>query len=165
MAPDLSLEGGAVQRAWLEDFLKNPNTLRPALIRRMPKFNLSAAEIKLLSDHILSAYQAPGIDSKSLDPHVLNQEAAARGKQLFYSKYGCQSCHIADYKTDKGYVGPALAGVGNRLTTGWIYRWLQDPEAVRPGTIMPNFNMKSDEARDLTAFLTTLKAKQSGGAK
>ena len=41
MAPDLSKEGSAVQRAWLEDFLYNPNTLRPALIRRMPKFNLT----------------------------------------------------------------------------------------------------------------------------
>jgi len=165
MAPDLSFEGSAVQPVWLEDFLKNPNTLRPALIRRMPKFNLTPAEIKLLSDRILSAYQAPGIDSQSLAPHVLNQDAVARGKQLFYSKYGCQSCHIADYKTDKGYVGPALAGVGSRLTAGWIYRWLQDPETIRPGTIMPNFNMKGDDARDLTAFLTTLKAKPNGAAK
>jgi mono/diheme cytochrome c family protein len=165
MAPDLSLEGSAVQRAWLEEFLRNPNTLRPALIRRMPKFNLTAAEIKILSDHILSAYQSPGVNSQSVDPHVLNQDAAARGKQLFYSKYGCQSCHIADYKTDKGYVGPELAAVGNRLTAGWIYRWLQDPEAVRPGTMMPNFNLKADEARDLTAFLTTLKAKQNGGGR
>ena len=41
MAPDLTWEGSAVQRVWLEEFLKDPNTLRPALIRRMPKFNLS----------------------------------------------------------------------------------------------------------------------------
>ncbi len=165
MAPDLSLEGSAVQRVWLEDFMKDPNTLRPALIRRMPKFNLTPAEIKTLSDYILSAYQAPGIDSGILNPHALNTDAASRGKQLFYSKYGCQSCHIADYKTDKGYVGPALAGVGNRLTAGWIYRWLQDPEAVRPGTLMPNFNLKEDEALDLAAFLMTLKAKQNGSGK
>ncbi|HEX7960982.1 MAG TPA: c-type cytochrome, partial [Terriglobales bacterium] len=165
MAPDLSLEGSAVQQAWLEDFLNNPNTLRPALIRRMPKFNLHPAEIKTLSDYILSAYQAAGIDSQVIDPHALNADAAARGKQLFYSKYGCQSCHIVDYKTDKGYIGPALASVGNRLTPPWMYRWLLDPKALRPGTMMPNLKIKDDEARDLTAFLTTLKTKQSGGAK
>ena len=44
MAPDLTWEGSAVQRPWLDDFLKNPNTLRPTLIRRMPKFNLSDSE-------------------------------------------------------------------------------------------------------------------------
>ena len=31
MAPDLTWEGSAVQRPWLISFLKNPNTLRPAL--------------------------------------------------------------------------------------------------------------------------------------
>ena len=165
MAPDLTWEGSAVQRAWLEDFLKNPNTLRPALIRRMPKFNLSPAEIKTLSDYIISAYAAPGLDSQALDPHLLDAAAAGRGKQLFYSKYGCQSCHIVDYKNDKGYVGPALASVGNRLTSVWIYKWLKDPGALRPGTLMPNLNLKDDDARDLTAFLITLKARQAGGGK
>jgi mono/diheme cytochrome c family protein len=165
MAPDLSWEGSAVQRSWLEEFMRNPNTLRPALIRRMPKFNLTPGEVKTISDYLLSAHQAPGIDSGLVDPHVLGTDAAARGKQLFYSKYGCQSCHIADYKNDKGYVGPALASVGNRLTPGWMYQWLKDPGALRPGTMMPNFNLKDDEARDLTAFLTTLKAKQNGASK
>ncbi|MGE5322142.1 MAG: c-type cytochrome [Actinomycetota bacterium] len=163
MAPDLSREGSAVQRPWLQQFLKNPNTLRPALIRRMPRFNLSEGEINTISDYILAAYQAPGMDSHTLDLSALNTAAAARGKQLFYSKYGCNSCHIADYKTDKGYVGPALASVGNRLTPVWMYEWLKDPDALRPGTIMPNFDLKDNEARDLTAFLTTLKAKQGGG--
>ncbi len=163
MAPDLAWEGSSVQRAWLEDFLKNPNTLRPALIRRMPKFNLSPSEIKTLTDYILSAYQSPGVDSQTLDTHALNADAAVRGKQLFYTKYGCQSCHIADYKNDKGYVGPALASVGNRLTPAWTYKWLKDPNALRPATLMPNFSLKDDEARDLTAFLMTLKAKQGGG--
>lgn len=165
MAPDLTLEGSSVQRAWLEEFMKNPNTLRPALIRRMPKFNLRSAEIKTLSDYILAAYQAPGFDSQALDVHSLNTDAAARGKQLFYSKYACQSCHIADYKNDKGYVGPALANVGNRLTPVWMYKWLKDPNALRPGTMMPKLSLKDDEARDLTAFLMGLKTKPAGGAK
>ena len=165
MAPDLTREGSSVQRAWLEEFMKNPNTLRPALIRRMPKFNLSPAEIKAISDYILSAYQAPGFDEQALDVHALNADAAGRGKQLFYSKYACQSCHIADYKNDKGYVGPALASVGNRLMPVWMYKWLKDPNGLRSGTLMPNLNLKDDEARDLTAFLMTLKAKPAGGAK
>ncbi len=163
MAPDLTWEGSSVQRAWLEEFLKNPNTLRPALIRRMPKFNLSAGEIKTIADYISAAYQSPGFDSQTLDTHSLNADSAARGKQLFYSKYGCQSCHIADYKNDKGYVGPALTSVGTRLTPVWTYKWLKDPNALRAGTLMPNFGLKDDEARDLTAFLMTLKAKQGGG--
>jgi len=165
MAPDLTFEGSAVQRRWLLDFMDNPNTLRPALIRRMPKFNLSDAEIKSLSDYMLTAYQASGFDSHTIEASALNADAAARGKQLFYTKYACQSCHIADYKKDKGYVGPALADVGDRLTPVWIYKWLKNPNALNPGTLMPNPNLPDGEARDLTAFLVTLKAHQKGGTK
>ena len=165
MAPDLTFEGSAVQRKWLLDFMNNPNTLRPMLIRRMPKFNLSDAEIKNLSDYMLSAYQASGFDSQALEASALNAGAAARGKRLFYTKYACQSCHIADGKTDKGYVGPTLAAVGDRLTPVWIYKWLKNPNALSPGTLMPNPNLPDGEARDLTAFLVTLKAHQKGGTK
>jgi mono/diheme cytochrome c family protein len=165
MAPDLTHEGSAVQPAWLLEFMNNPNTLRPALIRRMPKFNLTTAENKTISDYILAAYQAPGFDSQALDLHALNSDAAARGKDLFYKKYACQSCHIADYKTDKGYVGPPLAAVGNRRPGVWIYKWLKDPQGVTPGTLMPNPNLTDDEARDLTAFLATLKARENAGGK
>jgi mono/diheme cytochrome c family protein len=165
MAPDLSFEGSAVQRKWLLDFMKNPNTLRPMLIRRMPKLNLSDAEIETLSDYMLSAYQASGFDSQVLQASALNADTAARGKELFYSKYACQSCHTADFKKDKGYVGPPLADVGNRLTPVWIYKWLKNPNALNPGTMMPNPNLPDREARDLTAFLVTLKAHPKGSTK
>jgi len=165
MAPDLSREGSAVQRAWLLEFMRNPDTLRPALIRRMPKFNLSDEEIRALSDYMLTAYEAPGFDSGALDVHSLDSLAVARGKNLFYSKFACQACHIADYKQDKGYVGPALADVGNRLTPVWIYRWLKDPNALVPGTPMPTPRMTDEEAHDLTAFLIMQKSKKRGGGK
>jgi mono/diheme cytochrome c family protein len=165
MAPDLTREGSAVQRAWLLEFMKNPDTLRPALIRRMPKFNLTEEEIRSVSDYMLTAYQAAGFDSGALDTHALNGEAAARGKELFYTKYACQSCHIADYKKDKGYVGPPLADVGDRLTPVWLYKWLKEPNALVPGTPMPNPRLKDGEARDLTAYLVTLKTKKKGGGK
>jgi cytochrome c1 len=80
-----------------------------------------------------------------------------QGRQLFYSKYACQSCHIVDTKTDKGYIGPTLTQVGSRLNAPWIYNWLKQPQALRPGTIEPNRNMSDDDARALTAFLMTQK--------
>ena len=116
MAPDLTWEGSSVQRNWLQDFLKNPNTLRPALIRRMPKFNLNDGEINELTDYIMTVYQSPAIDRDSLPLAGYPQVQVEQGRQLFYSKYGCQSCHIVDTKADKGYIGPTLTQVGSRLT-------------------------------------------------
>jgi cytochrome c1 len=162
IAPELTWEGSAVQAAWLEDFMRNPNTLRPASIRRMPNFNLTSAEVKTISEYILSARQSPELDSDLLDAQALSRAAAARGKELFYTKYGCQSCHIANYKTDKGYIGPPLAATGDRRPAVWVYTWLKNPQKVEPNTLMPNPNLSDAEARDLTAFLMSLKTEKNG---
>jgi cytochrome c1 len=35
----------------------------------------------------------------------------------------------------------------------WIYKWMKDPSALRPGTQEPKRNMSDEDARALTAFL------------
>ena len=165
MAPDLTWEGSSVQRQWLTDFLHNPNTLRPSLIRRMPRFNLSDAENKELTDYLLTAYQSPKIDA-DLAPAATNPpDMVEHGRQLFYSRYACQSCHIVDTKADKGYIGPTLTQVGLRLTPAWVYMWLKNPQVLRRGTTEPNQKIPDDDARALTAFLMSQKGSAGRGAK
>ena len=161
MAPDLTWEGSSVQRQWLVEFLKNPGTLRPALIRRMPRFNLTDGEVNELTDYIMTVYQSPSVDRDSLPLSGYPQGQVELGKQLFYGKYSCQGCHIVDTKADKGYIGPTLTHVGSRLTAAWIFEWMKNPQAVRPGTIEPNRAMSDEDARALTAFLMM----QKGGTK
>jgi mono/diheme cytochrome c family protein len=160
MAPDLTWEGSSVQRQWLVDFLKNPNTLRPALIRRMPRFNLSDGEVNELTDYIMTVYQSPAVDRDSMPLSGYPQGQVELGKQLFYGKYACQGCHIVDTKTDKGYIGPTLTQVGSRLTAAWIFAWMKNPQALRAGTTEPNRAMSDEDAQALTAFLISQK---SGG--
>ena len=165
MAPDLTWEGSSVQREWLVQFFRNPNTLRPALIRRMPKFNLTDAEINTLTDYILTVYQSPKVDRDAMPLAGYAPAQIEQGKQLYYSKYGCQACHIIDSKQDKGYIGPTLSHVGSRLTAAWVYDWMKDPSALRPGTQEPKRNMSDEDARALTAFLMSQKGSENQGAK
>jgi mono/diheme cytochrome c family protein len=165
MAPDLTWEGSAVQRKWLEEFFRNPNTLRPALIRRMPKFNLTSEEISTLTDYIMTVYQTPSFDRESMPVSGYSPTQVEQGRQLFYSKYACQSCHIVDPKVDKGYIGPTLTGVGLRLNAAWIYHWLKSPQTLRPGSIEPNRSMSDEDARALTAFLMSQKSSGQQEAK
>jgi len=157
LAPELTWEGSSVQRQWLKDFLKNPNTLRPALIRRMPKFNLTDGEINELTDYMMTVYQTPAFDRDSMPDSGYPPALVEQGRQLFYSKYSCQGCHIVDTKTDKGYIGPTLTQVGKRLNAAWIYNWLKNPQALRAGTVEPNRQMSDEDARALTAFLMSQK--------
>jgi mono/diheme cytochrome c family protein len=160
MAPDLTWEGSAVQREWLLKFFKNPNTLRPALIRRMPKFNVTDQEAATLTDYILAVYQTPAFDRDSIQAST-DTAQIEKGRQLFYSKYACQSCHIVDPQKDKGYIGPTLTQVGSRLNAAWILQWLKAPQSLRPGTLEPDQQISDSDAVSLTAFLMA----QKGHAK
>lgn len=162
MAPDLTFEGSSVQREWLLAFFKNPNTLRPTLIRRMPKFNVTDQESAILTDYILAVYQTPSVDRDSAWPPS-GPADIERGRQLFYSKYACQSCHIVDPKKDKGYIGPTLTHVGSRLNAAWIYQWLKAPQSLRPGTIEPDRQMNDADGKALTAFLMAQKGQEAKG--
>ena len=165
MAPDLSWEGSSVQRQWLDDFLKNPNTLRPALIRRMPRFNLTDSERTTLTDYIMTVYQTSAFQRDEMPLTGYAPELVEKGRQLFYSRYACQSCHMVNPNEDKGYIGPTLTKVGARLNAAWIFHYLKDPQALRPGTIEPNQHISDDDARALTAFLMAQKTGAGQGAK
>lgn len=166
MAPDLTWEGSSVQKSWLVNFLKHPNTLRPALIRRMPKFNMTEEEANTLADYIMTVYQTPAFDPDSIDALKLAPGDVAHGKDLYYGKYACNSCHILDPAKDKGYLGPTLTQAGLRLNAAWVFHWLKNAQELRPGTLEINWNMSDDDARAITAFLMEQKAAtKQGGAK
>jgi mono/diheme cytochrome c family protein len=165
MAPDLTWEGSSVQREWLVQFFKNPSTLRPALIRRMPRFNLADSEVNEISDYIMNVYQSPKVDRDSMPLSGYPQGQIELGKRLFYGKYSCQGCHIVDTKADKGYIGPTLTHVGSRLTAAWIYEWMKNPQALRPDTTEPNRAMSDEDAQALTAFLISQKGGKQEAVK
>ena len=173
MAPDLTWEGTSVQRAWLVNFLKSPATLRPALIRRMPRFNMTDAEANTLADYIMTVYQTPEFDRDETavdgDKNAESRRGAAeveRGRGLFYTKYACQSCHIVDPAKDKGYIGPTLTQVGTRLNAAWIFHWLKNAQSLRPGSLEPVWNMSDGDARAVTAFLMAQRnAPAAGGTQ
>jgi cytochrome c2 len=90
---------------------------------------------------------------------------ANRGKQLV-AKYGCPACHIIpNVEGPKGMVGPPLEHLASRPLIGGklentpqnLAKWFQNPQAIDPNNSMPNLGITPLDARDLTAFLRTLK--------
>ncbi|HKO14785.1 MAG TPA: cytochrome c oxidase assembly protein [Gemmatimonadaceae bacterium] len=90
---------------------------------------------------------------------------AARGRQLIH-QYGCGSCHtVPRVAGANATVGPDLRGIAGRayiagvLTNnpGNMMRWILDPPAVDSLTAMPNEHVSPTDARDIAAYLYTLK--------
>jgi mono/diheme cytochrome c family protein len=78
------------------------------------------------------------------------------GKRLYSNKYGCNGCH--SLAGEGGRVGPALDRAGFRLNGTWIYRWVKNPQAMKPETRMPALGLSDADAKAVTAYLATLRA-------
>src|SRR5687768_1587530 len=88
-----------------------------------------------------------------------------RGKAALRA-YGCTACHtIPRVPGANGLVGPPLGGIASRAYIGGVapntpdnmVRWLMDPPALAPRTAMPNLGVGPADARDMTAYLYTLR--------
>jgi cytochrome c1 len=80
--------------------------------------------------------------------------------------YGCGACHaIPGIRNASATVGPPLAGIANRSylagqlqnTPPNMLQWIQHPQNVEPGTAMPDMKVTEQDARDISAYLYTLR--------
>lgn len=88
-----------------------------------------------------------------------------RGK-LLLRQFGCGACHvIPGVATADGTVGPPLnhiarrvyiAGVANNSPANMI-AFIRDPQAFDPRTAMPDLGVTEAHARDMAAYLYTLR--------
>lgn len=83
-------------------------------------------------------------------------ELVELGKRLYSNKYGCNGCHSVG--EEGGKVGPALDRAGFRLNGTWIYRWVKNPQAMKPETRMPALGLSDADAKAVTMYLGTLRA-------
>jgi cytochrome c1 len=83
------------------------------------------------------------------------------------ARYGCGGCHvIPGIPGAQGRVGPPLTEFGERAYVAGrlpnapeaLVRWIRDPQAVSPGTAMPDLGVTEPHARDIAAYLYTANA-------
>jgi hypothetical protein len=81
-------------------------------------------------------------------------------------RYGCGGCHeIPGVRSAHGTVGPPLARIARRAylagqvsnTPADMMRWIQHPQSIERATAMPDMHVTEQDARDITAYLYTLK--------
>jgi mono/diheme cytochrome c family protein len=106
----------------------------------------------------------PGREAAA-DPPVAAQPDAERGKRAI-SQYACATCHaIPGIVGANAPVGPPLKHIGTRgfiagvlpNTPQNMVRWIRHPQAVSPKSAMPDLGVSEHDARDIAAYLATLK--------
>jgi cytochrome c oxidase subunit 2 len=90
--------------------------------------------------------------------------SALAGASLF-QQMSCVNCHAVNGTNAKARVGPDLTHVASRLELGAgvasntpenLRRWLSNPQEVKPGVKMPNYNFTQEQLTQLVDYLRSL---------
>jgi cytochrome c oxidase subunit 2 len=96
---------------------------------------------------------------------AVNDSAVTAQRDVFES-LSCVSCHTVRGTSAAGKFGPDLTHLMSRATlaSGMIPNtketlrdWLKDPQAIKPGSLMPNMQLSDPQLDALVTYLVTLK--------
>jgi cytochrome c len=104
-------------------------------------------------------------NARARDARVLTGGDPSRADAAI-RRYGCGTCHqIPGISGARGNVGPPLSGIGLRQylagrlenTPDNMIRWIRTPQRIEPGNVMPDLGVNDRDARDIAAYLYTLR--------
>ena len=92
-------------------------------------------------------------------------DAANEGRRIFETT-ACINCHTVSGTVADGHFGPDLTHLMSRDTIASgaapntrenLKTWIQDPDAIKPGSLMPAMKLSDPDLDALTAYLETLR--------
>lgn len=134
-----------------------PSSLRFALL--LSAVAAFAAPISIVVIH------KQDVRAARLNAEQMTGGNVARGK-VAIQRYGCGGCHsITGVSGADGQVGPSLSKISAQAevagmqpnTPDAMVRWLQHPQQIVPGNGMPDLGVSPADARDIAAYLYTLR--------
>ena len=97
-------------------------------------------------------------------PAVVSEQVAA-GRKV-YENNACVNCHTIAGTDSQGIFGPDLTHLMSRTTIASgaapndeknLKLWIQEPDAIKPGCLMPAMQLDEKDVNALVAYLRTLK--------
>ena len=123
------------------------------------------ARAGLIGVLLASASLITACSGKPTAPSRAGLGDAKRGA-IIMTRSGCGSCHvIPGLQNADGMVGPPLAHFAQRTivagllpnTPPMLIKWIRYPQEVVPGNAMPDGGLSDAQARDVAAYLYTLR--------
>jgi len=163
LPPPLLGEGNKVQTEWLYSFLRDPHPIRPAVLMRMPRFNLAPDDATALANYFAARSDAAypyEFDPRTTAGHLAAAEANYRqaltqvpsgerppgpgrldhAMRIVVDSNYCVKCHLlGDFQPEGSNLAkaPNLAEVHRRLRPDWVRNWIANPKRYLPYTPMP----------------------------
>ena len=162
IGPELNRIGHKTTPEWIFRWIKDPEEHNPHT--RMPNFRFSDEQAEAVAAHLMKISSQNPFDLRS---GVFRGGDATRGKQVVET-VGCLACHavgentkIREVRGTSYDIAPELTRVGSKVNADWLYNWVKNPRNYNPTTKMPSLRLTDQEARDVTAYLMTLRDPRS----
>lgn len=161
-APELTKVYSRRGEAFIKIFLKDPQAMYPGK-RKMVKYNFSENELsdiiaffKWINDVDVNGFPPKTYLNSAMSGNVsASKTTSAELVQPAVIGQICISCHVLNGKG--GSIGPVLDGIGNLRDEIFLKKWIADPSAVKPGTLMPKLPLSEDTINEVAAYLAKLK--------
>ncbi|MFZ5563737.1 MAG: c-type cytochrome [Thermodesulfobacteriota bacterium] len=86
-------------------------------------------------------------------------ERAAQGKTAFM-EMGCYGCHDANVIEGLPKFSVPFSGMARKISSKkWVVKWIEDPQAIRPGTMMPKFRLEPASVAGIVEYIYSLEDK------
>ncbi len=151
-----------LRRSFVARFVQSPHDLRPGLATSMPRLHIDAAAAEAIAAALIPEAE-PANSEPPGDPE--------RGRTIL-GDAGCTTCHrFTGVPTitarplspalepalmlRASEQAPDLRFTRDRLRPAALHTWLADPAAHKPGTLMPDPDLRPDQIRDVATYLLT----------
>ena len=145
---------------WIYQWVKDPKAYNQHT--RMPNFKFTDTDAEAVTAYLMDVSGKSDFTFASAKGSYAGGNVQ-QGKAIF-EKAGCQACHVAGGMTKvretrgTSYdIAPELTRVGSKVNPDWVFDWVRNPRHYNPTTKMPSLRLSDDEAKDVVAFLMTLK--------
>ena len=101
---------------------------------------------------------------KNQQQPAVEDPAVASGRQIFQTN-ACTNCHTVRGTAADGTFGPDLTHLASRDTIASgsvkntpenLFKWIKDPDSMKPGCLMPAMQLSDKQIHELVAYLSTL---------
>jgi mono/diheme cytochrome c family protein len=162
IGPELNQLSLKTNPQWIYRWVRNPKDFNPHT--RMPNFKFSDEQAEALTAFLWNIPKENSASQTTVIPKgTFTGGNAEKGKQNV-NDLGCKGCHVIEQdervRNLRGTsydIAPELTRIGSKVSGDWIYDWIRNPQHFRPDTRMPSLRLSETEAKDIVAYLITLK--------
>ncbi len=156
IGPEINNMAAKTTPEWLFRWIRNPKDYNQHT--RMPNFRLTNDQAEAIGAYLWN------ISAQSSKAPSTGQGGNADHGRLLVDSIGCKGCHVIGDDTRmraaRGVsfdIAPELTRAGSKLDPDWAFEWIKNPKKFRPTTRMPSLRLSDQEARDIVAYLMTLR--------